>query len=57
MAIGRPKLPAKERQNVILGIRLTKAEKGAFEEAAEKAGVSLSTYIRKLLGLKKESAE
>jgi hypothetical protein len=57
MVMGRPKLPAKERQNVILGVRLTKAEKRAFEKAAEKTGVSLSTHIRKLLGLKKESAE
>jgi hypothetical protein len=53
--MGRPKLPAKERQNVILGIRLTKAEKRALVEAAGNAGVSLSTHIRNLLGLKKEN--
>ena len=54
MVMGRPKLPAKERQSVILGIRLTKAEKRALEEAAGKAGLSLSNYVRQLLGLKKE---
>jgi len=55
MAMGRPKKPAKERQSEIVGVRFTSAERQRFEQAARKAGLSLSEYLRSKLGLERKS--
>jgi predicted HicB family RNase H-like nuclease len=43
---GRPKLPARERQSEQVAVRMTTAERKALEQAAKKAGISLSNYLR-----------
>lgn len=50
--MARPTNRAKDRQSEIVGVRLTPAERKAFDKAAKKAGLSLSNYIRKKLGVK-----
>lgn len=50
--VPRPIKPAKDRQSEIVGVRLTPSERKAFDKAAKKAGLSLSNYIRKKLGVK-----
>jgi hypothetical protein len=53
--MGRPKKPAKERQSEIVGLRFTLAERKQFEQAARKAGLSLSEYLRSQLGLERKA--
>ncbi len=43
---GRPKLPVKERQSLQVAVRVTLAERKALEQAANKAGVRLTDYLR-----------
>jgi len=44
-------MPAKQRQSSIVGVRFTAAERKALEQVAQKAGLTLSQFIRrKLLG-------
>jgi uncharacterized protein (DUF1778 family) len=50
--MGRPKLPAKERQSRQIALRLTQAEYKALEQAASKAGMSVSDYVRHKLELR-----
>jgi hypothetical protein len=50
--MGRPPLPAKERQSRIIALRLTSAEQRKLERLAEKSGVSVSDYVRRALGFK-----
>jgi hypothetical protein len=46
---GRPKKPPADRRETVLRLRLTKEEFKALSTAAEKAGLSVSAYARKLL--------
>jgi hypothetical protein len=46
---GRPKIAASDRRNVVLRLRLTKEEYKDLEDAADKAGLDVSKYARKLL--------
>ena len=48
-ALGRPKLPAAKRRDTRIEIRVTGAEKAHFEEAARRANVILSDWIRNRL--------
>ena len=50
--MARPTKSAKDRQSEIVGVRFTPAERKAFDKAAKKAGLSLSSYIRHKLGLR-----
>ena len=50
--IGRPTIPAKDRSSHLIALRLTPAEHKGLERAAEKAGLSLSNYIRTKLNLR-----
>ncbi len=43
---GRPALRESERRGVLLGCRLSPEEAEGVRDAAEKAGVSVSDYIR-----------
>jgi hypothetical protein len=52
--MGRPKKPAKERSSQLIALRLTSAEHKSLEQAAEKAKLSVSDYIRTKLGLRGE---
>jgi predicted HicB family RNase H-like nuclease len=52
MKIGRPTIPAKDRASRLIALRLTPAEHKALEQAAEKAGLSVSQFIRKKLDLR-----
>ncbi len=45
-------MKAKERSNNLIALRLTPAEHKALEQAAEKAGLSLSNFIRTKLNLR-----
>lgn len=47
--LGRPPLPKSEVREKITPIRLQGHERAAFEKAAQKAGVSLSEWIRQTL--------
>lgn len=47
--IGRPPLPAGEAKGRVFQMRLTDAERQAYEEAAERAEVTLSAWIRQCL--------
>jgi len=47
--IGRPPLPKGEVREKITPIRLQENERTAFEKAAQKAGLSLSEWIRQTL--------
>jgi uncharacterized protein (DUF1778 family) len=49
--MGRPPIPTKERQSTIIGLRFTMEERKALEQAAQRADLSLSDYIRTKLGL------
>ena len=46
---GRPKKPESETKRRAFQIRLTEAEKGAFEEAARICGLSASSWARERL--------
>ena len=51
--MGRPRIPKKERQSTIIGLRFTTEERKELEAAATKANLSLSAYCRsKLVGRK-----
>jgi hypothetical protein len=52
--MGRPKKPAKERSSQLIALRLTSAEHKSLEQAADKAKLSVSDYIRTKLGLRGE---
>ncbi len=45
-------MKAKERSSHLIALRLTPAEHKALEQAAEKAGLSLSNFIRTKLNLR-----
>jgi hypothetical protein len=47
---GRPKKAAADRRGVVLRLRLTNEEFKALSAAAEKAGLTVSAYARKLIG-------
>jgi predicted HicB family RNase H-like nuclease len=47
--LGRPPLPKGTVREKITPIRLQGDERSAFEKAAQKAGLSLSEWIRKTL--------
>ena len=49
--IGRPPLPKHQVREKITPIRLQENERAAFEKAAQKAGLSLSEWIRQTLRL------
>jgi predicted HicB family RNase H-like nuclease len=51
---GRPKKPAKQRSSRLIALRLTPAEHRVLEQAAEKAKLSLSEYVRSKLDLRGE---
>jgi predicted HicB family RNase H-like nuclease len=44
--LGRPTKAAKDRRETIIRLRLTSKEFQALSAAAEKAGVSVSEYVR-----------
>ena len=46
--VGRPKLPKGQVKNVI-AVRLSDSEKHEYEARAERAGLSLSDWIRRSL--------
>ena len=46
---GRPKKSSHELQSAYLDMRITDSEKQAFKEAAELAGLSLTSWIRERL--------
>jgi len=50
--IGRPKKSAKERSSHLIALRLTPVEHKTLEQAAEKAGLSLSNFIRTKLNIR-----
>jgi uncharacterized protein (DUF1778 family) len=50
--MGRPKLPVKERQSRQIALRITQAEYKALEQAAAKADLSLSNYLRHKLEIR-----
>jgi predicted HicB family RNase H-like nuclease len=52
--MGRPRKPAKERQNRQYAVRLTEDESKALEQAASKSKLSVSDYIRQKLGFRGE---
>ena len=43
---GRPSLPVDERAEERLELRIKSADKGAWQESASQAGLSLSAWIR-----------
>ena len=47
--LGRPKIAASDRRNVVLRLRLTREEYSRLCAAAEKAGQNVSEYARKFL--------
>jgi predicted HicB family RNase H-like nuclease len=51
---GRPPKRAKERQSHLIALRLKPAEYRALEQAAKKASLSVSEYIRQTLKLRGE---
>jgi uncharacterized protein (DUF1778 family) len=52
--MGRPKKMAKERSSHLVALRLTPAEHKLLEQAAEKARLTVSDYIRLKVGLRGE---
>ena len=46
---GRPRKPRADRRDVTLRHRLTKEEYRKLSDAANRAGLSISEYVRKLL--------
>jgi hypothetical protein len=53
--MGRPPKPARERQSKMVNLRLTPAEYKKLEEIAAGEHVSISDYLRHLLGFRSES--
>jgi hypothetical protein len=52
MKIGRPSLPAKERQSRLVALRFTPVELQKVKQAAKANKLSVSQYIRMKLGLR-----
>jgi hypothetical protein len=52
--IGRPTLPARERQSRLVALRFTPYELREVKRAAKAAKLSVSQYIRTKLGLRDE---
>jgi predicted HicB family RNase H-like nuclease len=50
--IGRPAMKAKERSSILIALRLRPDEHKTVEEAAKRAKISVSKYIRTKLGLR-----
>src|SRR6266571_964890 len=50
----RLQMTTTDRPSKIVGVRFTRAERKAFDRAAKKAGLSLSNYLRKKLGLSRK---
>jgi len=50
-SVGRPSLPKGEVKGNVTPVRLKDDERAAFERAAQKAGLSLSEWIRQTLRL------
>ena len=48
-SVGRPSLPKGEARAKVTPVRLQDTERAAFEKAAQKAGMSLSEWIRQTL--------
>jgi predicted HicB family RNase H-like nuclease len=48
-SVGRPSLPKGEARAKVTPVRLQDNERAAFEKAAQKAGMSLSEWIRQTL--------
>lgn len=46
---GRPKLPVSERSAAVVTVRVTRTEKRELEDAARKAGLTLSEWLRQKL--------
>lgn len=55
--MGRPKLPKDQSKTELLQIRITKKERGAIEQIAKKAGMTLSEWTRATLGLTNPETE
>lgn len=49
MSLGRPKKSSEAKQTESLPLRVRPMEKAAFQQCAELAGVSLSTWVRERL--------
>jgi hypothetical protein len=52
MKIGRPTLPARERQSRLVALRFTPDELRAVKQAAKTASLSVSQFIRMKLGFR-----
>ena len=48
--MGRPPLPPDAAKNEVFQMRLTAAERAAYQRAADRAGQTLSEWIRDRLG-------
>jgi len=48
-APGRPEIPAEERKAVIVACRVDADERAQLDQAAEKAGIRLSDWMRERL--------
>ncbi|MFI5460666.1 MAG: plasmid mobilization protein [Isosphaerales bacterium] len=46
---GRPQKSVKDRKAKYLEVRVSESEKQAFQDAADLAGISLSTWVRERL--------
>jgi hypothetical protein len=51
MKSGRPKKNAADMQSDVLPIRLRPSEKASFQQCADLAGISLSSWVRERLRL------
>ena len=51
--IGRPLTVQGERQERLVALRLTTTEYDALQRSAERAGLSVSDYIRQILELRR----
>ena len=47
--MGRPPLKPGEAKSAVFQIRLTDAERASYEQAAQRAGVSLAAWMRERL--------
>jgi hypothetical protein len=52
---GRPPKPVRDRQSHLIALRLKPAEFKTLEQAARKAGLTVSEYVRQTLGLRNKS--
>lgn len=51
MKTGRPRKSAENRQSLALPIRVRPSEKDSFQQCADLAGISLSSWVRERLRL------